>query len=193
MEPTTSRRTLLTCLTGILGAACAAIVAVPGLRYSLAALTNRKGTGEAVKLPVIPLENLKQDKPTLVPVSGTRQDAWTTFPEQTIGRLWLVRRSGSEVPPEQAKINVFTAECPHMGCVIQLGDAGQNFVCPCHKAHFDLSGRRLPGPDNEENPALRDMDTLPYELVLHPQTGRWWVQVALQRFQASVAEKIPIA
>jgi ubiquinol-cytochrome c reductase iron-sulfur subunit len=42
--------------------------------------------------------------------------------------------------------------CTHMGCMLRAEDAavaaatGEAWVCPCHAARFDLSGRLLSGP-----------------------------------------------
>jgi ubiquinol-cytochrome c reductase iron-sulfur subunit len=42
--------------------------------------------------------------------------------------------------------------CPHMGCLLRSQDTaaavatGEGWVCPCHAARFDLSGRVVGGP-----------------------------------------------
>jgi Rieske Fe-S protein len=45
-----------------------------------------------------------------------------------------------------AKVLVFGATCPHMGCTLAFVKASDKFVCPCHKSAFALDGRRLAGP-----------------------------------------------
>jgi menaquinol-cytochrome c reductase iron-sulfur subunit len=142
--------------------------------------------------------------PKLISIVGNRQDAWTEFPQETIGRVWVVRRTDADTPPKETKLDVYSAVCPHLGCTIQLDDDGESFVCPCHMAFFDLSGetysaeqlaRRLDRNDDVKNPAPRDMDPLESEasnLVQDKATGQWWVEVAYQRFQAGIAERIPV-
>jgi Rieske Fe-S protein len=45
--------------------------------------------------------------------------------------------------------------CTHMGCAVKFEGTGQHFVCPCHGAEFDLSGRFLYGAHGEPySPAL---------------------------------------
>jgi thiosulfate dehydrogenase [quinone] large subunit len=49
----------------------------------------------------------------------------------------------------QLKVGSFTAydgRCPHQGCTVRFVSAEQGFVCPCHRSHFDPSGRRIDGP-----------------------------------------------
>ena len=73
----------------------------------------------------------------------------TEFPD---GRFFLVR----------AKDGGFLAvyrRCTHLGCAVSW-EADQNqFVCPCHAAHFDFYG------DVENPPAPRALDTFPIEIA----------------------------
>lgn len=39
-----------------------------------------------------------------------------------------------------------SAICPHKGCEVEYRDADKQFVCPCHKSRFDLTGKVLQGP-----------------------------------------------
>jgi len=103
--------------------------------------------------------------PTAIPrefaVRDVRQDAWTMYAEETIGRVWLVRQTDGDVAPDEARVDVYATTCPHLGCAIQLDAVGKKFVCPCHKAGFRLSGERLGEKDlGHKNPAPRDMDSL---------------------------------
>jgi Rieske Fe-S protein len=40
---------------------------------------------------------------------------------------------------------VVNAVCPHLGCLVELGEEG-GFICPCHDSRFDAEGRVLSGP-----------------------------------------------
>ena len=53
----------------------------------------------------------------------------------------------------------FTAECPHLGCAINLAADGKSFLCPCHTSAFDFEGK----PQNQVPP--RPMDRLDVELT----------------------------
>ena len=49
---------------------------------------------------------------------------------------------------------VLSAVCTHLGCTVPWVDKENKFICPCHQAVFDPSGKLLGGP------APRDMDLL---------------------------------
>src|SRR5690349_11043177 len=111
------RRTALIWIGRVLYSACAAAVAIPVAGF----LRRPGGSGEsgAVRRRVVRLDALPTGEPTLVPVFGTRQDAWTRHAEQVVGRVWVVRTTPESAPPAESKLSVFNAACPHAGCPIR--------------------------------------------------------------------------
>jgi Rieske Fe-S protein len=47
---------------------------------------------------------------------------------------------------EELGLRVFSAVCPHLGCIIQWDEKKKTFLCPCHDAIFDKSGKVVKGP-----------------------------------------------
>jgi glycine/D-amino acid oxidase-like deaminating enzyme/nitrite reductase/ring-hydroxylating ferredoxin subunit len=47
---------------------------------------------------------------------------------------------------EDNKVNIFTAVCPHMGCVVQWNAEERSFDCPCHGSRFTHEGVVINGP-----------------------------------------------
>jgi glycine/D-amino acid oxidase-like deaminating enzyme/nitrite reductase/ring-hydroxylating ferredoxin subunit len=47
---------------------------------------------------------------------------------------------------EQGKVSVFSAACPHLGCVVQWNADEKTFECPCHGSRFSKEGAVLNGP-----------------------------------------------
>lgn len=41
-------------------------------------------------------------------------------------------------------------KCPHMGCNLIFNEVEKTFDCPCHGSRFDLSGKCISGPANED-------------------------------------------
>jgi Rieske Fe-S protein len=175
-----------------MGAACAAIVVVPAVRYLIDPLRRRPATERDFKR-IARLDALPVGVPREFAVRDLRQDAWTQYPEETIGRIWLVRRGDDDTPPEQTPVNVLATICPHLGCAIQLDAAGKKFICPCHKAGFRLSGERLSDKElGRKNPAPRDMDSLDCRVMQDDESGQWWVEVRFQKYKQGLTTRVPL-
>ena len=175
-----------------MGATCAAVVGIPAIRFLVDPLWRRPAAERDFKR-VARLDALPTGVPREFAVRDIRQDAWTLRPEETIGRVWLVRRSELSEPPEQTRVDVFGTVCPHLGCAIQLEAASKKFVCPCHKAGFRLSGERIGDKDlGHKNPAPRDMDSLDCRVVQDDETQQWWVEVRFQKFKQGLTTKVPV-
>jgi menaquinol-cytochrome c reductase iron-sulfur subunit len=188
-----NRRLLLKWASSGLAAACAAFVVVPGVGFVLSAL-RRPARRQGVSCRVARLLDLPVGHPTQAAVSGRRRDAWTVHPDTTIGRVWLVRRSDDATPPEQAQVDVFTAVCPHLGCAIGLDAGGKKLVCPCHKAAFDLRGKKVMTDElGRKNHAPRDMDALRWHIVRDDESGEWWVEVQYEKFEPGLKHKKAVA
>jgi len=184
-----NRRRLLEWLCRAITVAWAGVLAVPGVRYVIDPLHRRRGEG-AVARRVARLEDLVPEVPKLLPVTGSRRDAWTLYPEETIGRVWLIRRTGEGIAPEEAVVEAFTSVCPHLGCLVERDDARDGFHCPCHKAVFDASGEAVPnGELGRINPTPRGMDRLECRLVSDEESGPLWVEVTYEKFEYGLTEK----
>jgi nitrite reductase/ring-hydroxylating ferredoxin subunit len=47
---------------------------------------------------------------------------------------------------EEGQLNVFSAVCPHMGCVLHWNAEEKSFDCPCHGSRFTKEGTVVNGP-----------------------------------------------
>jgi Rieske Fe-S protein len=166
--------------TVVLGNAVALALAVPGVAYVLDPLRRSSKKGDFQRLAR--LGELNVGEPKSFRVIAGRQDAWVKYPPEPVGSVWLVRQPEGTSPPVVA----FTAECPHLGCAVNLKetDKGVEFLCPCHTSAFDLKG----SPLNSVPP--RGMDTLDVEVSdgADPE-----VHVRFQRFRTQEKEKKPLA
>lgn len=185
-----NRRSALSFLARTCAAVCSVVIAIPGVAYVVDGL-KRRSNSQSAKQRVARLLDLPPNKPVQVAVVGNRKDAWMSYPNETIGRVWLIRRTDDSTGPNETKVDAFTATCPHLGCSIQLS-GGQNFMCPCHKAVWGLDGQQAQ-PGGQKSPAPRGMDSLECQLVEDPQTKQWWVEVTFERFQQGSAKKVPLA
>jgi len=47
---------------------------------------------------------------------------------------------------QDGQLHVYSAVCPHMGCIVQWNDDEKSFDCPCHGSRFGCDGNVLNGP-----------------------------------------------
>ena len=162
--------------TMALGGLMGLVLAVPGAAYVLDPL--RKKLGAVKSYPLARLNELEVGVPRSFPIVDERQDAWVKYPKEPVGLVWLVRQDDPKEP-----VVAFTAECPHLGCAVNLSADRKSFRCPCHDSAFSFQGK----PENQIPP--RGMDRLE---VVHPKGENDLIQVKFLRFRSQTEEKIPL-
>jgi menaquinol-cytochrome c reductase iron-sulfur subunit len=184
------RRSFLAWATNGMGALFATVLGVPAALYLLDPL-NRKAPDSSWRT-VANLDDLQQDVPFEAVLQDTRWDAWNLYPNEIVGRVWLIRHDDGH----EDKVKAFTSVCPHLGCSVNwlAAPAGEpatsgQFLCPCHGGRFDHNGQRVEhGPAT--NPAPRNMDSLEVQIVPDQDNpSNKVVQVKYLRFQANQERK----
>ncbi|HEV3120360.1 MAG TPA: Rieske 2Fe-2S domain-containing protein [Isosphaeraceae bacterium] len=171
------RRDLFGYLTVALGGLMGLVVAVPGVAYLLDPL--RRTFKKNDFSPLVRLNDLEPGVPRAVSMIAEREDAWVRYPPEPVGTVWLVRQPAGASPP----VIAFTAECPHLGCSVNLAPDHKSFLCPCHTSAFTFEGKPL----NQVPP--RPMDQL--EVKVSPG-GDPEVSVRFERFRTMSERKIPL-
>ncbi len=172
-----SRRDFYRFGTVAIGGLVGLALAVPGVAYVLDPLRKSSKSGGFQRLAR--LSDLTVGVPRSFAVIDERQDAWVKYPREPVGSVWLVRQPEGSKP----EVIAFTAECPHLGCAVNLTADGKEFLCPCHTSAFSLKGKPL----NAVPP--RGMDTLEVELEGHDDPD---VRVKFARFRTQEKEKTPL-
>jgi Rieske Fe-S protein len=161
-----------------LGALMTTVLAVPGVAFILSPL-RRQGREDRFET-LTRLDQLEVGVPRSFAIIEDRRDAWVKYPREPAGSVWLIRQpAGSSTP-----VIALTAECPHLGCAVNLTADKSSFLCPCHTSAFDLQGV----PKNAVPP--RPMDRLEVELTNGDDPE---VRVKFQRFRTQAVEKLPLA
>ena len=176
--PEVPRRGFLGFVTIAVGTLMGVVLAVPGLAYLASPLRRRGREGGFVTLTR--LSQLAVGAPRSFTILEDRQDAWVKYPQEPVGSVWLIRQPAGS--PEA--VLALSAECPHLGCAVNLDASGKGFLCPCHTSAFNLEGH----PRNQVPP--RPMDRL--EVRLSPGSDPE-VRVKFQRFRTQAKEKVPLA
>lgn len=169
------RRGFLGKLTAIFAGAVALFTPTAvGIVAFLNPLRQKNQAGGFIR--VASLDAVPEDgAPQRFPVISDRTDAWTFYPNEPIGAIFL-RRAGKD------QVEALQVVCPHAGCTITFEAVkdDRKFYCPCHGASFDLSGKRL----GTDSPSPRDMDSL--EVEIREKTEIW---VKFQSFVSGIALK----
>ena len=173
-----TRRDFYSYGTMLLGGLMTAALAVPGVAYVIDPLRKRRGAARTYFLAR--LSDLEVGVPRVFPIVDERQDAWVKYPKEPIGSVWLVKQPEGTVPP----VIAFQAECPHLGCAVNLTTDKKAFRCPCHDSEFTLSGR----PENTIPP--RGMDRLEVEELT--KSSNAMIRVKFERFRCQTEEKTPL-
>ena len=185
------RRSLLKWCTHALGVIVGAIIGVPAVAYLVDARNRKAPASDFRPIRGIRASDIKDiNRPVQGVIRDIRQDAWTLHPNDVIGRVWIVRTKPGN---DAACFQVFTTECPHLGCSINMsGDDACSFKCPCHGAEFQCGGVRVERA-GYTNPAPRDMDALAIELARDPDNAdpdnRDLFMVRFQKFYQTRATK----
>jgi menaquinol-cytochrome c reductase iron-sulfur subunit len=175
-EAQKSRRGFLARLVAIV---VAAVLYVPALVAGALAFLNplriKSEGGKQIRLTTLDL--LPADgTPQRFPVIADRSDAWTFYPNEPIGAVWLRLTDA-----KQKKVQAVQVVCPHLGCYVEFRTADKTFFCPCHRASFDLDGKRR----EERSMSPRDLDTL--EVGIRNGNEVW---VDYRKFRTGSSEKI---
>jgi len=129
-----TRRSFYAALIHLLGAAAAAVIAVPAAAYLL---FKPKSPGAGAMVEIANLANLEAGVPQEVVYYRTRVDGWKATKEKTT--TWVVKNG-----PQSAV--AFSPQCPHLGCIYHWEDDLGAFKCPCHASAFGVDGKVLAGP-----------------------------------------------
>ena len=162
--------------TLLLGKIFGIILMVPGIAYLLDPVL-RKTKSETGDFQTLGrLSELTPGVPRSFSIIAARQDAWVKYPKEPVGSVWLIRQPDGQVV-------AFTAECPHLGCAVNLAPDAKTFLCPCHNSKFDFSGK----PMNPTPP--RGMDSLVVELTTADDPE---IRGKFERFRTLSQEKTPL-
>ena len=188
-----SRRTILDWAVHGIGAIFTVIFGAPAIAYLIDPRNRPSPPGDFRPVAGVKLSEVGE-APVQGAIRNVRRDAWTLYPNDVIGRVWIHR-----VRPGTAKecFQVFSTVCPHLGCSINSNaDQAENpgFTCPCHNGQFRANGERRPHDPGYENPAPRDMDSLDFDVARDPANpdanNRDLLLVKYQVFEATAPVKI---
>jgi len=134
MSREVTRRSFYSVIINLMGAAMAAVIAVPAAAYLL---LRPKSESQDDSIEIGDLSQLPVGKPREVTFFRTRSDGWKRIREKT--STWVVRDKDNSVA-------AFVPQCTHLGCAYHWEGEQNQFVCPCHNSVFAMDGSVVAGP-----------------------------------------------
>jgi menaquinol-cytochrome c reductase iron-sulfur subunit len=122
-------------VVGILGTIMGVVVGLPAIGYILSPALKTKSAEAWV--PVGKLEDYPVGSPTLFSFTRSKVNGWEKS-TNSYG-VYIYRKSESET-------TAFSNVCTHLSCRVLWHADLQQYVCPCHDAHFGISGNVDSGP-----------------------------------------------
>lgn len=117
-----------------LGGLIAALFSIPSIVYFLSPAWKRKEEGW---IEIGPLSEIPLGQPIKVEYLQRKRDAWMTIEG---------KRSAWVVTNDRKAFDIFDPRCTHLGCPYNWDEGKKKFLCPCHNATFDITGKVLSGP-----------------------------------------------
>jgi len=129
------RRDFVKIVVAFLGTIMGAVVGLPAIGYLISPAT--KVQQKEAWIPLGPLENYPVGTPTLFNFTRTRVNGW----EKTVNSFgaYVVRSSEND-------LKVYSNMCTHLSCRVSWEGEAQEYICPCHDAHFSFDGQVVSGP-----------------------------------------------
>ncbi len=200
-----NRRSFLKWATHGLGAVFGAIFGIPIVAFLIDPRHRAQARADdSREIDGIDLAQLALNRPQQGVIRSVRNDAWTLYPNDVLGRVWVTlhkefpdrARTDPNLNMDSAQlveyVKILSTTCPHLGCFVNVRSEfapeetdAVAFVCPCHVGCFKLDGNlSTHNPEGEaySNPAPRGMD----DLVGFIQKGK--LRVFWRTFRQGVPE-----
>lgn len=81
----------------------------------------------------------KRTQATLGPISQFKADGPSFVTPPGTDATYIVEKNGDS-------FHVLDAHCTHQGCIVDWDAPARQFLCPCHAARYDRTGKVVSGP-----------------------------------------------
>jgi Rieske Fe-S protein len=137
MSEPISRREFIKGATAIVGGLITAVIGLPTIAYLIDPAL--KQSAKEGWIPIGKLADMPVGKPTPFSFTRVQVNGWERTSTSHGG--FVIRKS------EDAKdLLILNSRCTHLGCTVNWKDEANAFLCPCHDAKFDPTGKVLGGP-----------------------------------------------
>ena len=137
MSEPISRREFIKGATAIIGGLITAVIGLPTIAYLIDPAL--KESAKEAWIPIGKLVDIPIGRPSPFSFTRVQVNGWERTSTSHGG--FVIRKS--EDPKDLLILN---SRCTHLGCTVNWKDEANAFLCPCHDAKFDATGKVLGGP-----------------------------------------------
>lgn len=137
MSEPISRREFIKGATAVIGGMITAVIGLPTIAYLIDPAL--KESAKEAWIPIGKLADMPVGKPAPFSFTRVQVNGWERTSTSHGG--FVIRKS--EDPKDLLILN---SRCTHLGCTVNWKDEAKAFLCPCHDAKFDATGKVLGGP-----------------------------------------------
>ena len=137
MSEPISRREFIKGATAIIGGMITAVIGLPTIAYLIDPAL--KESAKEAWIPIGKFADIPIGKPSPFSFTRVQVNGWERTSTSHGG--FVIRKS--EDPKDLLILN---SRCTHLGCTVNWKDEANAFLCPCHDAKFDATGKVLGGP-----------------------------------------------
>jgi len=137
MSEPISRREFIKGATAIIGGMITVVIGLPTIAYLIDPAL--KESAKEAWIPIGKLADIPIGKPSPFSFTRVQVNGWERTSTSHGG--FVIRKS--EDPKDLLILN---SRCTHLGCTVNWKDEANAFLCPCHDAKFDATGKVLGGP-----------------------------------------------
>lgn len=142
-----SRRQFLTYTLGATGGFLAAGITIPMIRFAVDPLLSSLGDSSDQK--VVEVAKVGAD-PIEVKFMVNQKDGWYESENELIA--WIYKEDGGD-------IRALSPVCKHLGCTVNYSKNDNQFICPCHDARYEKTGKNVtvaPTPLDEYTVSIKE-------------------------------------
>ena len=134
-SPNLSRRGFIMSVMTFAGSIMGVVVGLPVIGYLISPALNV--TKSDAWVPAGKLDSYPVGVPTPFSFTRTKVNGW----EKTVNSISVfVLRDSSD------NVKVLSSVCTHLGCRVTFHKDSDEYICPCHDAHFGENGKVISGP-----------------------------------------------
>lgn len=137
MSEPISRREFIKGTTVIIGGMITAVIGLPTIAYLIDPAL--KESAKEAWIPIGKLADIPIGKPSPFSFTRVQVNGWERTSTSHGG--FVIRKSD-----DPKDLLILNSRCTHLGCTVNWKDEANAFLCPCHDAKFDATGKVLGGP-----------------------------------------------